>query len=226
MKYYIFSCCLTLCLFNTYYTEFNKTSKVNNYRYWNAALVLTVELTYPIMLLENECKITIPKTSEVTVTGYGLQVKIDILNNITGDIVSVSEGVQNNNTLVIIVFIGNDKTTQENAIVPYTNITITCIEMDCSNNIFNFTNKANNNDNNANYLTIIGDCVKCVSLDSYPTSLYGYISPPGFYAFPYRYHNFNKGYENAILTNNLCAHITNATYNSCSKYSNNYFKIY
>ncbi|ASK51372.1 NFkB inhibitor [Eptesipox virus] len=225
MKHFIFTCVIMYSLFNFYSTEYNKTSKVNNYRYWNLAMSLTVGLTYPITPLERECKVNIVNASKVLIIGYGLQVELNIINSIDGDIVSVSEGVQNNNTLVILIFIGNDKTTKENTIIPKTNITITCIEMDCSNTKYNFTNSINSINSNADYLTIYGDCVKCVNLDTYPSTLYGYTPPKGYHASAYK--NVKRsGYGNSILTNNMCDFLTNVTYTSCAKYSNTYFKIF
>ncbi|ABI99174.1 hypothetical protein DpV83gp017 [Deerpox virus W-848-83] len=182
----LISICISSCLSSPLSNRNGKLSsslgKCNShrYRFWNLASSLVIGLTYPIKEQE-ECKIDIISNSHISITGYGINVDFEFTTEITKPLVASAEGFVNN-TLVILIFMADDRSSNANNSIPDTKVTITCLDVDCD-----IVSKRQNIDNlsTKNELIIVGSCVTCVDLNVYPNSLYGFKSANSIIARPY-----------------------------------------
>ncbi|ABQ43480.1 virulence gene factor [Tanapox virus] len=184
------------------------------YRYWNLAAVLTLGLTYTIPEKE-QCFAHIHLDTTLVI-GYGLSIEIEITNKIDGQVVSVVEGLYNNNTIILLLFIANDRSDYENSVIPNTKISVTCTDIDCDNNP---TRQVLNGKVSKNELIIFGSCLTCVLLDTYPNSIKGFLPPSGIVAKPYsKGVNEDNGYLWYRHKKDSCnVDFLNTRYGICSK---------
>ncbi|AUI80579.1 hypothetical protein [White-tailed deer poxvirus] len=188
----------------------------HRHRFWNLAASLVIGLTYPITKQE-ECTINIISNSHISITGYGINVDFEFTTEIKKPLVASAEGFVNN-TLVILIFMADDRSSNAHNIIPDTKVTITCLDVDCDT-----ISKKQNIDNlpTKNELIIVGSCVTCVDLNVYPNSLYGFRGANSIIPRPYSGTSGGYTWRSLNSSKRQCDVDTEKVdYNVCDKESN------
>nr|WGO62761.1 NFkB inhibitor [Wadden Sea poxvirus] len=166
-----------------YYKE--KYENIIKQRYWILTAVSIIEFNNPINLTIGECDFITDK-NKVSVIGHCIKEELEI-DNYFENFVAVATGTVNN-TLVTTFFTSSIKKISN--VLFDTKLIVTCINnkyiFDSNTTTFNYII---NNDK----ITIIGNCIKCVSLNTYPNIIHVNNPPTGV--------NIDTNNDNIVKTN-------------------------